>query len=278
MRRRLRPLAGVVAVWCKALADFFLPERCVVCGGVLSRKEHYLCCRCEADLPLTFYWARERQPMSERYNARIQEHSAEYEDFGRAAALFFYREQAGYKGIPQALKYEGRRSLGRCFGRRLGRELARSPLFSDVDVVVPVPLHPLRRFKRGYNQAAVLAKAIAAAYAVGRPTVCDSGGTASGPLPASVRPLYFPGLVRRTRSTRTQTQLSGEEKAKNVAGAFRVNDRALARLPFSPRHILVVDDVFTSGATLAAVHNALRAVFPPEIRISVATLAFVLED
>ncbi|MBQ7516817.1 MAG: ComF family protein [Bacteroidales bacterium] len=259
MRRRLRPLAGVVAVWCKALADFFLPERCVVCGGVLSRKEHYLCCRCEADLPLTFYWARERQPMSERYNARIQEQSVEYEDFGRAAALFFYREQAGYKGIPQALKYEGRRSLGRCFGRRLGRELARSPLFSDVDVVVPVPLHPLRRFKRGYNQAAVLAKAIAAAY-------------------ASVRPLYFPGLVRRTRSTRTQTQLSGEEKAKNVAGAFRVNDRALARLPFSPRHILVVDDVFTSGATLAAVHNALRAVFPPEIRISVATLAFVLED
>ena len=196
--------------------------------------------------------------MSERYNARIQEHSVEYEDFGRAAALFFYREQAGYKGIPQALKYEGRRALGRYFGRRLGREFARSPLFADVDVVVPVPLHPLRRFKRGYNQAAVLARAIADSYVAG--------------------PLYCPGLVRRTRSTRTQTQLSGEEKAKNVAGAFRVNARALARLPFTPRHILVVDDVFTSGATLAAVHNALRAVFPPEIRISVATLAFVLEE
>ena len=270
MRRRLRPLAGVVVAWCKALADFFLPERCVVCGGLLSQSERYLCCRCEADLPLTFYWLRERQPMAERYNARIQEQTDAYEDFGRAAALFFYREQAGYKTIPQALKYEGRRSLGRCFGRRLGRELARSPLFADVDAVVPVPLHPLRRFKRGYNQAAVLAKAITNAYASER--------SASSPSPSSAPPLYLSGLVRRTRSTRTQTQLSGEEKARNVAGAFRVNDRALASLPFSPRHILVVDDVFTSGATLAAVHNALRAVLPPEIRISVATLAFVLED
>ena len=278
MRRRLRPVAGVVEAWCKALADFFLPERCVVCGGVLSHRERYLCCRCEADFPLTFYWMRERQPMSERYNLRIQEHSPAYEDFGRAAALFFYREQAGYKGIPQALKYEGRRALGRYFGRRLGRKLARSPLFADVDVVVPVPLHPLRRFRRGYNQAAVLAKAIACAYASGRPAACASEGPALD-LPAiSVPPLYLPGLVRRTRSTRTQTQLSGEEKAKNVAGAFRVNACALARLPFSPRHILVVDDVFTSGATLASVHNALRAVLPPEIRISVATLAFVLED
>lgn len=269
MRRRLRPVAGVVEAVGKALADFFLPERCVVCDGVLSRRERYLCCHCESDLPLTFYWLREHQPMAERYNARIQEYSLAYEDFGRAAALFFYQEQAGYKRIPQALKYEGRRALGRSFGRRLGRELACSPLFADVDLVVPVPLHPLRRFRRGYNQAAVLAQAIARAYSAVRPASWQTA------VPSSAVPLYDDGLVQRIRATKTQTRLSGEEKAKNVAGAFRVNPRALARLPFQPSHLLIVDDVFTSGATLAAVHNALRAVFPPEIRISVATLAFV---
>ena len=262
MRWRLRPVAGVVGAWGRALADYFLPERCVACGRVLSSREHYLCCHCDADLPLTKYWLREKQPMAERYNVRIQEHSTAYEDFSRAAALFFYQENAGYKWIPQALKYEGRRALGRYFALRLGRELARSPLFADVDLILPVPLHPLRRFRRGYNQAGVLAQALVEAYA----SAC----------PASVtQPFYCSKLVRRTRATRSQTRLGGEEKRQNVAGAFRVNPHVFVRLPFSPRHILVVDDVFTSGATLAAVHNALRVFFPPEIRISVATLAFV---
>ena len=279
MRRRLRLVAGVVEALGKALADFFLPERCVVCGGVLSQRERYLCCRCEADMPLTHYWLREHQPMAERYNARIQEHATAYEDFGCAAALFFYREQAGYKGIPQALKYEGIRALGRYFGLWLGRELARSPLFADVDLVVPVPLHPLRRFRRGYNQATVLAKAIVEAYVAVQPAASLPFAGSLTPDPQSaVPPHYDGGLVLRMRATKTQTQLSGEEKAKNVAGAFQVNPRALARLPFQPRHILIVDDVFTSGATMAAVHNAIRAVFPPEIRISVATLAFVPGD
>lgn len=269
MRWRLRPVAGVVGALGRALADFFLPERCVVCGRMLSSREHYLCCPCDADLPLTKYALREMQSMSERYNARIQEYADSYESFARAAALFFYRENAGYKGIPQALKYEGRRSLGRYFGLRLGRELAQSPLFADVDLVVPVPLHPWRHFRRGYNQAAVLARAVCEAYAVAACPVSP---------PFAVRPsvpLFAGGLVLRTRATRSQTRLSGEEKAKNVAGAFRISPHAFARLPFPPRHILVVDDVFTSGATLAAVHHALRTVFPPEIRISVATLAFV---
>lgn len=282
MRWRLRPVAGVVGALGRALADFFLPERCVVCGRVLSSREHYLCCPCDADLPLTKYALREKQPMAERYNARIQEYADSYEPFARAAALFFYRENAGYKGIPQALKYEGRRSLGRYFGLRLGRELAQSPLFADVELVVPVPLHPWRRFRRGYNQAAVLARAVCEAYAVAACPHCSPPSSLRPSVPqvagaSSSVPYYAGGLVRRSRATRSQTRLSGEEKRQNVAGAFRISPQAFSRLPFSPRHILVVDDVFTSGATLAAVHHALRAVFPPEIRISVATLAFVLD-
>ena len=217
--------------------------------------------------------------MSERYNAAIQRvltasgPDLSFDVFQRAAALFFYQEDAGYKHIPQVLKYDGRLALGRYFGLRLGRELAGSPLFADVDWVVPVPLHRWRHFRRGYNQAAVLAKAIVQAYASDSP----ASHPQSAGLPSAV-PHYADGLVIRARATKTQTKLSGEEKAKNVANAFRVDSQALARFSFRPRHILVVDDVFTTGSTLCAVYAALRAVFPPEIRISVATLAFVSGD
>lgn len=213
--------------------------------------------------------------MSERYNAAIQrvltasgpEWSPEV--FQRAAALFFYQEDAGYKHIPQALKYEGRQAPGRYFGRRLGERLAASPLFADVDVIVPVPLHPWRHFRRGYNQAAVLACAVCEAYA-------RTAGPSCGSSPEKP-PLYRDDLLRRRRVTRTQTQLTVEEKQKNVSGAFCVDKRALSRLAFVPRHILVVDDVFTTGSTVCAVYEALRTVFPPAVRVSVATLAFVKE-
>ncbi len=271
MRRRLHPLAGAVADFLKALTDFFLPDTCVVCGRVLLSKESHLCAYCEADMPLTGYWLREIQPMSERYNACFQEQLDHYEPFQRAAALFFYQEDAGYKHIPQAVKYEARQGLGRSFGRRLGEKLAGSPLFADVDLILPVPLHPWRHFKRGYNQAAVIARALLEAY-VSRAEAADSAT-----LGHLCPPLYEEHLVRRVKATRTQTQLSVEQKRKNVSGAFRVDAEVLSRLPFSPRHILLVDDVFTTGATMAALHAALRTVFPPAVRISVAALAFVQE-
>ena len=270
MRRRLRPVAGVVEAFGKALADFFLPARCVVCGRTLSRAEQYICCHCEADMPLTRYWLREKQPMAQRYNEALLRLLGEAEPSARAAALFFYREEAGYKGIPQALKYEGRRALGRYFGARLGGELARSPLFADVDLIVPVPLHPWRRFRRGYNQAETLSQAVRDAYAAFREELRPPTGAA-----ASEAPVVDGRLLRRVRATQTQTRLSGEEKLKNVAGAFRVDLRALARLPFAPKHILIVDDVFTSGSTLSSAHAALRTVFSPDTRISAAALAFV---
>ena len=205
--------------------------------------------------------------MAERYNACIQQQLGAYEAPGRAAALFFYREEAGFKWIPQGLKYEGRRALGRYFGERLGRELAGSPLFADVDLIIPVPLHPWRRFRRGYNQAEVLAQAVENAY---RKAFAEDS--------SRVPPVVCSRLVRRVRATRTQTRLSGEEKRKNVAGAFSIDPRTLARLPFKPRHILLLDDVFTTGSTLSAVHAALRTIFPPEVAISVATLAYVPGD
>jgi ComF family protein len=267
-----------------ALLDFFLPRRCVVCDAVLAPSETHLCENCWSDLPHTYYWLLRNNPMSDRLNAFIQDwleakwsvstgtehdnsddrdmadvrndgHEANVsrtERYAYAAALFFYRAESDYSKITRCIKYQGRVEVGLHFGMLLGDRLAESHLFSDVDAVVPVPLHWMRRWKRGYNQAEVMASGVS--RRLGVPMRSD--------------------ILRRCRRTRTQTKLSVDEKKANVAGAFAVHKQVHAEeLPF--RHILIIDDVFTTGSTLMACFTALREVFPPSVRISIATLGFV---
>ena len=266
-----------------ALLDFFLPRRCVVCDAVLAPSETHLCENCWSDLPHTYYWMLRNNPMADRFNAFIQdwleaewsaytgtEHDnsddrdmadvrndghevnvSRTERYAYAAALFFYRAESDYSKITRCIKYHGRVEVGLHFGMLLGDRLAESHLFSDVDAVVPVPLHWMRRWKRGYNQAEVIASGVARRLGV--------------PMKNNI--------LRRCRRTRTQTKLSIAEKRKNVTGAFDVSDKARSNEEL--KHLLIVDDVFTTGSTLMACFTALREVFPPSVRISVATLGFV---
>ena len=234
-----------------ALLDLVLPRVCVVCGRPLLPQERQLCTECLADLPQTRYAVLGHNPMADRFNAGIR--TDEYEPYAYAAALYHYRAEAGYKRISQALKYKRDFGAGRWAAQALGAQLAASPLYADVDLVVPVPLHWTRRRQRGYNQAEIIARDIAEAL--------------RAPLAAR--------LLRRRRRTRSQTRLSGAAKAANVAGAF-VLRKSPDKLP-AARHILLVDDVFTTGATLAACHRALRSAYGPQVRISVATLGVVGE-
>jgi ComF family protein len=137
----------------------------------------------------------------------------------------------------------------------LGKKLAVSPLWSDIDMIIPVPLHWTRKWKRGYNQAEVIARA--AAEALGVPVRTD--------------------ILMRKHRTKTQIKLDIKEKAQNVAGAFAVTEdaRAIFRNGGTVRHIVLLDDVFTTGSTLGACFTALRTVFPPSVRISVVTLGYV---
>ncbi len=251
--------------------------------------------------------------MADRFNERIQKRIEEKmnpaeeglrreegevkgrERYAFAAALFFYHSEAGYRHIPYQIKYQGNLEAGRYFGRMLGRRLAGAGRarpeaaggrgaedcgagaagpWADVDMVIPVPLHWMRRWKRGYNQAEVIAGAVAEAMDV---------------------PMRNDILIRRRR-TETQVKLKVEDKARNVSGAFAVSEEAAALYgrPVErygedgsvrasgrrgsgshPRHILIVDDVFTTGSTLAACHEAIREVFPAEVRISVVTLGYL---
>lgn len=241
-----------------ALADLLLPRTCLACGRRLDVHEKQLCIYCKADLPYTYYWTRPHNPMADRLNECIQRHLSEKtteaadtaEPYAYAAALFFYKSGSGYREITKALKYHGNTVAGRYFASILASRLSESEQFSDVDLVVPVPLHWTRQWQRGYNQAAVIAKVVA-----------------DGLKHAEMEPR----LLRRGRRTKTQTKLNIDEKSRNVSGAFQVRKQP----EFYPRHILLIDDVFTTGATLSECHRALREVYGPEVRISVATLACV---
>lgn len=240
------------------LADIFMPRTCIVCGCRLLRHEMHLCMGCLMDMPLTRFWERSHNPMADKFNEIIQkglEVGAAYEPYAYATALFLYHSEAGYRQIPYQIKYMGNTDAGTFFGSMLGKKLVTSTLWNDVDMIIPVPLHWTRQWKRGYNQAEVIASALAREMDV--PMRTD--------------------ILMRSRRTRTQTKLDIEGKARNVAGAFAVSEDAAAKLRngSGPRHIVLVDDVFTTGSTLGACFKALRSVFPPPVRISVATLGFV---
>ena len=216
----------------RAAADVILPRMCLVCGKRLLSDESMMCIGCLSDMPYTRFWNMSHNPMSDKFNDLLQRHpDTEERGYAYASALFFYHSEADYRRIPYQIKYHGNTEAGRYFGRILGNHLVASPLFVDVDMVIPVPLHWSRLWKRGYNQAACIAAGVA--------------GLMNVPLRQDI--------LKRVRRTMTQK--------------FHV--------PEDCRHILIVDDVFTTGSTLYACFAALRTVFPPSVRISVATLGFV---
>lgn len=236
-----------------ALCDLIMPRECIVCGKNLTLRERHLCICCLADLPRTYFSRMPHNQLADRFNALIQrdlDADGSFDEYAYATSLFFYRSLTGYRLITQRLKYHSDYSAGIYFATMLGRKMASSPIYSDVDAVIPVPLHWSRRRSRGYNQAEIIAEALADC------------------LGAEVRT----DILRRSRKTKTQTKLSVSEKARNVEGAFRV--RRLKAVP-EYSHILLVDDVFTTGATLHSCRRALRSLFPSPVRISVATLACV---
>lgn len=268
----------------RALADLFMPRPCLVCGRTLGLRERHLCLSCAADVPYTRHWLQTHNPLADRFNAVLERHrGTEPMDYAYAAALLYYK--GAYREIPRALKYHADLAAGRHFGTLLGRRLASAPHFQDIDLIIPVPLHWTRRWSRGYNQAEILAQAVADAFSSASTSATVSGSRENpvGQDPivpqSQSKPTCRPDLLIRARRTRTQTLLTVEQKARNVASAFQVPERILhsqespRSVLAAARHILLIDDTFTTGATLYACYAALRPYTPA--RISIATLAAV---
>ena len=245
-------------IWWRALADLMLPRTCLVCGRKLGLQEEHLCLYCLAEMPRTYFWDRSHNSMADKINGIIQEgieasvpdgntDRRMLERYAYACALFFFQDEGDYRNILYSLKYGGNTAAGEHFGKMLGRKMASAAHFADVDTVIPVPLHWTRRWKRGYNQAECIAAAV------------------SRELGAE---LHTDMLYRRRR-TSTQTKVDVKQKRSNVLGAFEA-----VKNGYEPSHILLADDLFTTGATLYACYSAIREAYP-SARISFATLGYV---
>lgn len=219
------------------LFQFFFPRTCAVCGRRLTPAEGGLLC---AACQLSFPYARPPYVPGSQLERRFWGKMPVV----RAAALFRYHGGSDSAAPVLGLKYAHRPDLGYQMGRQLARQLLTTDFFSDIDVIVPVPLARVRQFVRGYNQSVAIARGL---------------GDVAG-LPVETR------AVRRTVNNPSQTKYAAHRRAENVEGIFRVvRPRAVAG-----RHILLVDDVATTGATLASCGAELAR--QPGVRISVAVL------
>ncbi len=225
---------GICLSFLNALIDLLYPRLCVVCGKCLTRGEHFLCTCCLYDFPFSdvrFSSARELLAGFEE-NCRP----------GRVYSLFYYNKFSDYKNLVHAVKYRSRKELGVFLGRMLGERL---PGEVRVDGIVPVPLHPAREKKRGFNQSYQIALGVAEILQV---EIWDKA-------------------VVRTRNNVTQTGLEPEERKKNVEDIFALTDAAKV----AGKHVLVIDDVVTTGATVHACMKALAEA--GGVRFSLACLA-----
>lgn len=222
-------------------ADFaalLFPPHCAVCGEPLRRGERCVCTLCRTMAPLTGYWQQADNPVWQRCRDLVPVH--------RASGFLFFIHGSGWRRLIHGFKYRGAWRAAREMGAWYGGCLREGGLYDDVDMVVPLPLHPLKLLRRGYNQSDYIAEGIASQLGV----AVDRRS------------------VRRCRNTASQALRPRRERARNVEGAFAVSRPE--RL--AGRHILLVDDVMTTGATLLSCADAiLQAV--PDCRVSIAALA-----
>ncbi|HDJ34493.1 MAG TPA: ComF family protein [Bacteroidetes bacterium] len=223
--------------WLGDLIRLFFPAVCAGCGESLVTGEKVLCTRCLFLLPRSQYHLSTDNPVSRLFWGRVT--------IEQATALYVFEKGSIFQSLIHQLKYRGRKDIGLYLGRLLGTEIKDAPGFSHAEVIIPVPLHPSRKRERGYNQGEYIAKGMAEV------------------MQAETE---FGNLVRK-RKTPTQTRRSRIERWENVRGMFAV--KKPHRL--ENRHILLVDDVVTTGATLEACAEVLLGI--PGVRVSIATLA-----
>jgi ComF family protein len=226
-----------------ALINDFLsliyPRYCNACSAVLFGHERFLCRHCLLSLPRSNYHLSDESELLRVFTGRVP--------LTRAACCFLYERRGKVQQVLHAIKYHGQKELAVFLGERYGKELAGAEVFGEVDLVVPVPLHKNRQRLRGFNQSECFARGLAGALGKELDTV-------------SLERVLDPG---------TQTRKKGKfERWENVEGIFRLSRPAA----FENKHILLADDVVTTGATVEACWLAMKQV--PGVRLSLVSIAF----
>lgn len=215
------------------------PEVCITCGKHLPSGFRFVCPRCQYDIPRTNFHNERENAVEQIFWGRIP---VRY-----AASMFYYTKGSRYQKLIHVMKYQGKKEIGYELGKIYGQDLMQSPFF-DIDLIVPVPLHPRKKRKRGYNQSEWIGMGL--------------GEVLQKPLIANN--LY------RAVNTNTQTQKNRFERWKNVENVFRLKSVDSIR----NRHILLVDDVITTGATLESCVHVLSKC--SNTSVSIVTLGYAI--
>lgn len=224
-------------LWLLSAFRLLFPKRCAVCDATLQDGEEAFCFRCNMDMPRTHYHEEKDNEVEKMFWGKMP--------LARATSYIFYQKGGDFRRVLHLLKYHGRKDLGLTMGRFMATDISRSGFFEGIDVIVPIPLHPTRQRERGYNQSEYLAKGISEVTGI--------------PIDAL--------SVRRCVPTQSQTKKSVYERWENVNGIFHAVDKSR----FAGKHVLLVDDVLTTGATIIACADALADI--EDVKFSVLTLA-----
>ncbi len=220
--------------------DFFsliYPDNCMACGNNLFRNERLICTSCLFRLPKTNYHLEKDNPISQIFWGRC--------NVNTAASFYFFSKAGKVQHLVHQLKYKGKKEIGVFMGEIYGKELMLSTDFAKTEIILPVPLHPKKEKKRGFNQSEV--------FAMG--------------LSSSMHVPYDTHTLIRTFASETQTRKTRFKRWENVKEIFSLQDKE----KLSHKHLLLVDDVITTGATIEACVNLLNTI--EGVTINIASIA-----
>lgn len=222
----------------KDLYQTVFPRICYGCSTDLAKTENWLCSICKTQLPITHFHRYPTNPVQQIFTGRIP--------LVQASSYFYFVKESAVQHLLHALKYKSMPKLGVALGEWYAQQLVEEDAFQSVDHILPIPLHFSKLQKRGYNQSEM--------FAQGLSNVLN-------------KPVNTTSIIRNT-ATATQTHKNRMERWQNVEEVFVVNDSS--RL--IDKHVLLVDDVITTGATLEACANKILQIAGASV--SIATIAF----
>ncbi len=221
------------------LLDFIFPRRCHLCGCNLPQGRRFICHNCLQEIPRSGYHRRPLNPMEERFAGIFP--------FERATGLFLYSAGSPLSSLIQDMKYRRFPDIGNLLGATAGSELFSTGFFDGIDIILPIPMHFLKRLRRGYNQTDHIAEGISSATGIA-----------------------VSHTLRAVRGHRTQTALSREERLKNTSGLFQVKDPQAVE----QKHVLLVDDICTTGSTIISAAEAVWQARPAALSILTIGVTF----
>jgi ComF family protein len=219
------------------ISNVIYPKLCVACHEALNKHEKVICLKCQIGLPKTDHVLYNDNPVAKKFWGKVP--------IERALAMYHFHKTSRLQEVMHALKYKGRKDVGIRLGNLMGYHLLQYHLFNDVDYITAVPLHADKLAKRGYNQSGLIAEGLSEVLNI----------------------TFDENILHRTQFTDTQTKKSRLERWDNVKDIFEVTNPPI----IEHKHILLLDDVITTGATLEAC--ALRLIQFPGTKVSVVAAA-----